>query len=205
MAEVVETQNVDTGAQATGNTDEGQNNQNIDFTPITSKEELDKLIQSEADKRVTQGIKTAQTKWEQEYAQKIEDAKEEASKLAKMNADEKARYALEKREKEMAEKEKEYARKELKLTTIDILNERKLPIDFVDFIMTTDAETTKANIDSFEKLWQAKLEEAVNGKLKGSTPKSGSGTTLTKESIKNMSAAEINANWDAVQKVMNQK
>lgn len=205
MADVTETQNVDTGAAATDNTVEGQNNQNNDFIPITSKEELDKLIQSEADKRVTQGIKIAQAKWEQEYATKIEDAKQEAAKLAKMNADEKAKYELEKREKEIADKEKEYARRELKLTTIGILNERKLPIDFVDFIMTADAETTKANIDSFETLWQSKLEEAVNGKLKGSTPKSGSGATLTRESIAKMSAAEINANWEAVQKVMNQK
>ena len=51
-----------------------------------TEEELQKLIQSESDKRVTQAMKTAEQKWQREYEKKLEDEKSEAEKLAKMSA-----------------------------------------------------------------------------------------------------------------------
>ncbi len=163
------------GQQGTGEGQQNDQNQNQNQLQLpTTVEDLQKLLQSETDKRVTQALQTAQQKWETDFSQKIEDAKAEAAKLAKMTQDEKAKFELEKRETLLQQREAEIAKKDLKLATIDILKEKQLPIDFVDFIMTADAETTKANIDGFEKLWQAKLEEVVNDKLKGKTPKAGS-------------------------------
>lgn len=173
------------------------------FMPITSQEDLEKLLQSETDKRVTQALRTAQAKWEADESQKIEEAKAEAAKLAKMSQDEKAHFELEKRENALKEREAELAKKDLKLATIDILKDKQLPIDFVEFIMASNADTTKSNIESFERLWQTKLEEAVNVRLKGFTPRAGQLAGLTKSDIEKMSPVEINARWDEIRSTLN--
>jgi hypothetical protein len=138
-------------------------------------EELQKLLQSEADKRVSGALKTAQEKWELDYKTKLEAEKAEAEKLAKMSAAEKAEALLAKTQKDIADREKAIAQKELKLETINILNEKKLPITFADILLGDDAEKTKGNVDTFDKAFREAVEAAVNERLKGNPPKGGSG------------------------------
>jgi hypothetical protein len=138
-------------------------------------EELQKLLQSEADKRVSGALKTAQEKWELDYKTKLEAEKAEAEKLAKMSATEKAEALLAKTQKDIADREKAIAQKELKLETINILNEKKLPITFADVLLGEDAEKTKGNVDTFEKAFREAVETAVNERLKGNPPKGGAG------------------------------
>jgi hypothetical protein len=138
-------------------------------------EELQKLLQSTADKRVTDALKTAQEKWELDYKTKLEAEKAEAEKLAKMSATEKAEALLAKTQKDIADREKAIAQKELKLETINILNEKKLPITFADVLLGEDADKTKANVDTFDKAFREAVEAAVNERLKGNPPKGGSG------------------------------
>jgi hypothetical protein len=135
-----------------------------------TKEELEKLLQSEADRRVTGALKTAKEKWEADYEAKVEAEKAEAEKLAKMTASEKEKHLLEKQKSELAEKEKTIAAREMKLTKIDIFSEKKLPIKLVDFVQGDTADEVKANIDTFEKEWRSAIDEAVNEKLKGKSP-----------------------------------
>jgi hypothetical protein len=138
-------------------------------------EELQKLLQSEADKRVSGALKTAQEKWEVDYKTKLEAEKAEAEKLAKMSATEKAEALLAKTQKDIADREKAIAQKELKLETINILNEKKLPITFADVLLGEDAEKTKGNVDTFDKAFREAVEAAVNERLKGNPPKGGAG------------------------------
>jgi hypothetical protein len=135
-----------------------------------TKEELEKLLQSEADRRVTGALQTAKEKWEADYQAKIEAEKAEAEKLAKMTASEKEKHLLEKQKNQLAEKEKTIAAREMKLTKIDIFAEKKLPIKLVDYIPGDTAEEVKTNIDTFEKEWRSAIDEAVNEKLKGKSP-----------------------------------
>ncbi|WP_202967987.1 capsid assembly scaffolding protein Gp46 family protein, partial [Clostridium perfringens] len=67
----------------------------------------DKRHQSEFDKRVAKALETAKSKWEMEKATELENAKTEAEKLAKMNAEQKAKYAEEKRIAELEKREKD--------------------------------------------------------------------------------------------------
>ena len=135
-----------------------------------TKEELEALLQSEADRRVTGALKTAQEKWEADYKAKLEAEKAEAEKLAKMTAQEKEKHLLEKQKLDIASKEREIALREMKLTKIDIFAEKKLPIKLVDYVQGETAEEVKVNIDTFEKEWRAAIDEAVNERLKGKSP-----------------------------------
>ncbi|MEZ2715419.1 DUF4355 domain-containing protein [Niallia circulans] len=185
------TQGTDTG---TGQ-GQGQNNPNPDgdkgaIELPKSEEELKKLLQSESDKRVTDALKTAQAKWEADYKQKLESEKAEAEKLAKMTAAEKEQALLDKQKKEIEDRERAIQQKELKLETINILNEKKLPITFADLLLAEDADKTKGNVDTFEKAFREAVDAAVTERLKGNTP--GSGSTNPSAVNYGQKAAEAN-------------
>lgn len=148
-----------------------------------TKEELEKYLQSESDKRVSGALKTAQEKWAKEYEQKLETEKKEAERLAKMTAAEKEKAIFEKQKGDLAKKEQEIALKEMKFEAVKILSDKKLPISFVDMLATNDADKTKENIDNFEKAFKAALSQAVDERIKASStaPKTGSTVDLSKE------------------------
>lgn len=157
-----------------GNDGDNQNKEpNNDPNKTYTQEELDKLIQSEADKRVSSALETARTKWEKEYQEKLEREKKEAERLANLSAEEKEKELLEKTKRDIEERERTIKLKELKLDAIDILVEKKLPVKFADMLLKDDAESTMDNIKLFEKEWQEAIDAAVTEKLKGKSPKLG--------------------------------
>lgn len=173
-----------------GGGDDPNGNPNKDPNKTYTQEELDKLLQAEADKRVTEALNTARTKWKSELETEINKKLEEAEKLFKMTEEEKQKHLLSEKEKEIAKKENEIAVRELKLTAIDILNEKKLPITMVDMLLPADlsAETTKTNIETFEKAFRDEVQKAVDERLKSTAPGAGNGDG-SKNDITSIAAA----------------
>lgn len=171
---------------------------NVDGKTYT-EEELKAKLQSETDKRVTEALKTAQSKWQKEYEEKLQKEKSEAEKLAKMTADERAKAEFEK-EREKFEKDREkFYRDQLELETVKELSKQGLDTEFSSFLMGKDAESTNNNIKLFKEKFDSAIENAVNERLKGKTPKTtDKQNTLTFEALKGMSIDEINANWDSI-------
>lgn len=138
---------------------------------VLTAEEFEKKLQAEADKRVTSALKTAQQKWEVDYQKRLDAERKEAEKLAKLSEEERSRVLEDKREKELEERERTIYRKELEIAAIKILDGKKLPVKFASLFLGKDAEETHANIETFEKEWHTMIEEQVNERLKGITPK----------------------------------
>ena len=156
-----------------GATGEGAGDNN---TPETfTKEEVDKMLQSETDKRVSEAIKTSKSKWQEEFKSKIEQERKEAERLAKLSSDEKRQEELKKKNEEISQKESELRKRELKLDTINVLSEKQLPVEFSDFLMGNDAEATNVNIKRFGEAFSKSIESAVNERLRGNSPKGGQG------------------------------
>lgn len=140
----------------------------------------DKAYQSEFDKRVAKALETAKGKWETDYQSKIEEAKTEAEKLAKMNADQKAEYESQKKLDELAKREKDITTRELKAAAYETLAEKGLPKELVEILNYSDAETCNKSIESVEKAFQSAVEKTVNEKLRGKeVPKGGQGNNTT--------------------------
>lgn len=139
--------------------------------------------QEDVDKIVSTRLSREKSKWEKEYNEKLESEKKEAERLAKMTAAEKEKAIFEKKKSELDAKEKEMALKEMKFEAVKILNDRELPIEFVDMLATTDADKTKSNIDAFDKAFKAALSKAVDARIKASstTPKAGNTVDLSKQ------------------------
>lgn len=156
-------------------TDETENedvkNQYKEEDKTYTQEELDKLLQSETDRRVTEALKTSRAKWEKEYKEKLEKEKKEAERLSKLSADEREKEILKQKEEELEEKEQAIRLRELQLDTIEILAEENLPVGFAEFLIKDNAETTNDNIKKFKKEWQKAISNAVDERIKGKSPK----------------------------------
>lgn len=171
----------------TENINVNENTETVDQSTETktyTQEEVLKLIQSEADKRVSQALKTQQKKHDRELSlSKLDDNEREKA----MKDDRIAEL-----EKQLAEFNIERNRSELKT----VLSSRGLSAEFADLInITDDIEASQAKIDALDKLFKAAVRTEVEKRLAGNAPRGNTGATaaITKDSAKKMSIAEMNA------------
>lgn len=140
-----------------------------------TQEEFDKQLQSEADKRVTEALKTAKAKWESDYKDKLKKEKDEAARLAKMSAEDRAKEEFEKQKQDFEAERKQFERDRLELQVKKDLNEQGLNESFSSFLIGEDADSSLANIKAFKSAWDKALSDAVKEKLKGEPPKASPG------------------------------
>ena len=129
------------------------------------------FTQADVDKMISERLARQQKKFEAE--------KEEAAKLAKMNADQKAEYAAKKREEELTAREKAIQEKELRYTALNILEEKKLPTQLIDCLNLSSAESCNKSIESIQKAWTEALTAAVDARLKSNPPAYSGGNKET--------------------------
>ena len=176
MDENLKTQNtgVDTNDTSTTGTE----------TKTYTQEEVDKMLQSEVDRRITSALK--------KQAKSNEAKIKEAQKLAQMNESEKFQYELEQREKAIAEKEKALALAENKNIASQILADKGLSLSLVDFVIAEDAETMNSNIRLLEKAFKDSVKREVEKRLGSSAPKKNLPVeeTITKEKAMKMGIRE---------------
>ena len=172
--------NTNTGAEVTATENVKVNEEVKTYT----QEEVDKLLQQEADRRVTSALK--------KQAEKFEREKAESEKLRDMDEQQRKEYEYEKKVKELENKEREFNLMQNKLEASKIMGEHGLPVSFVDYIVAEDAETMMANITNFETQWKAAVADAVSARIAQPAPKGSnvSQTGLTKEAFKKMSLAQ---------------
>ncbi len=131
------------------------------------------FTQSELDSIIEKRLNKERVKWEK----KVKEEADEAARMAQMSEAEKQEALFQKRVKELEEREEAFNQQQKALQHDKMLNEtskqlvdRGLPLDFADKLMADTAEGTLANIDAFEKQWQAAINNAVDSRIKGSTP-----------------------------------
>lgn len=137
--------------------------------PLSFDEILgDKTYQAEFDRRVQKALDTAKAKWEADEQTK----RTEAEKLAKMDAEQKAKYELKKANEERDSAIAKLNAYELKNTAIKIAQEKGLDITLLEDIdfSKQNAETITTIIDTKKAVFDKALEKAMNEKYKESTP-----------------------------------
>lgn len=168
------------------------NNNDQDKPKTFTQEDVDKIVQG----RIAKERKS----WQKE----LEAQKTEAEKLAGMTESQKKKYQEEKKLKNLDDREAAVTRRELTAQAKDTLADKGLPIEFADILNYKDAESCNSSIEVVEKVFQNAVEKAVEERIKGGKPpkRVPGDKGITVESIKEMSPAEINANWDEVQRVL---
>ena len=169
-----------------GDGGEGQQPQTMPTVEI--KENQDNVDKSEIkptdviDAKITKAITEAQKTWEADlkkreaaYKKELERQKKEAERLSKLSDEERQKVEIENGRKELEIKEKELQRKELMLEMTKVLAERKIPVQFMEYLIADDNESTLERIKIFEKEYKAAIEAGVNEKLKGKAPQAAGG------------------------------
>ncbi|HFI0700764.1 TPA: DUF4355 domain-containing protein [Streptococcus suis] len=126
--------------------------------------------QAEVTEMIQQNVNRAVAKAHKDAEEQFQNKQDEAKKLAKMNAEDKQNYLLDKREQDLADREAEITRRELTAEAKTILSERGLPIELVDVVNLADADSVRDSIDSIQKTWEAAVLKGVADKTKGSAP-----------------------------------
>ena len=102
--------------------------------------------QAEFDRRVGKALETSRSKMQAELNTKVQEAVTEAEKMAKMNAEQKAQYEREKKEKEIADREAALTKRELTATAKEQLAEKGLPVSLAAVLNYSNAEECSASI-----------------------------------------------------------
>lgn len=133
-----------------------------------SKQELKSEI--DIDAKINEALAKAQKSFEETLRKRAAAAKKEAERLSKLSDEERQKAEIENGRKELELREKELQRKELMLEMTKVLAERKIPVQFMEYLIAEDNESTLKRITDFEKEYKAAIESAVNDKPKGKAP-----------------------------------
>ena len=128
------------------------------------------FTQEDFDKQLSKTLADKEAKLEKRMKEQLQKELEERERLAKLSAEEKEAEERKKREQETAAKEREITLRENRADARELLQEKKISTELVDFVVDIDAEKTKENIDNLEKAFTKAVEQGVADKLKGKTP-----------------------------------
>lgn len=162
---------------ASGTDTKPTENQNTDKEPGKDTKAEPKYTDDDVDKIVKRKLAEAEKKKQKEV--------DEAKKLAEMDAQQKAEYERDKIQKELDEYKRKDALAEMSKTARKMLADDGITVsdDLLSMMVTTDAASTKAAIDGFKKLFKESVESAVKARLRGETPRRGTGGEPTLSEI----------------------
>lgn len=151
--------------------------------------------------KINEAVKIALAKAKKDWQKEAEKKAKEQKRLEQLSADERAKEELKQAQKDLAAKEEELTRKELKLEMNKVLAERGIPLQFMDYLIDKDSESTLKRITDFEKEFKKAVKTAVDEKLKGKAPITGGGNPGGKADGKKT----VSAFFDAIYKNQTRK
>lgn len=165
-----------TADPATAAADQGNASVKEEEKPATAAEPEKKYSDADLD-RIVKGKKA---EWKKELEKEVEATKaaeREAAKLEKMDAQQKAEYKAAQLQKELDEYKRKDTLAEMSKTARKMLSDEGISVsdELLSMLVTTDAEKTKAAVDGFKKLFTETVESKVKDRLRGETPKAGTG------------------------------
>ena len=149
-----------------------------------TEEEVQALLQREADRRVSSALKKQRKEFENKMA--------EADRLKAMDDSQRKEYEYNQKLQELEQREKDFAVAQNKLEATKVMANRGLPVEFVDYIVAEDAETMLENINVFERAFKSAVSDAVSKKISNPSPKQGAvqQTGMTREDFKKLNISQ---------------
>ena len=155
-----------------------------------SSEESKESEKKYSDKEVNEIVEKKYAKWKAEEAKRVS----EAERLANMSAEEKKAEELKTLQEKLAKLEAEQVKTELGKQASILLKESDIDAtqDILDFVVGSDAESTKANIEKFKSIIESQVKAREISKGTGKTPdKFGNGGEKLTEIQKKLAKYKI--------------
>ena len=167
-----------TGAESNGSGASGEGTQGNEGDQGASGNTFENFLkdgknQAEFDRRVSKAIETAlgnaKVKWQEDADQKAE----EAAKVAKMNAEQKQQYEMDKLKRVNERLQAESVKNQLSRNAAGVLSDKGIEAtqEVLDFVVGADEADTNARIDTLVKIVESQLKKAEIARATGTTPK----------------------------------
>ena len=128
-------------------------------------------------------------KSEQAIKEAVAQAIAEERRQAQLTADEREKEAKAKQDAELKAREDAITLRERRLMAQELLSQKHIPIDLVDFVVDLDETKTKENIEKLAKTYNKSVENGVTDKLKGTPPTDFSNTNTNTDKPKKVMSA----------------
>lgn len=138
------------------------------------------FTQEELEKTLSERLKREREKADKQLADRLKKEREDWERQAQLSAEEKEAEARKRQAEETQAREREITLRENRAEARELLQERNISTGLVDFVVDVDPEKTKENITNLEKTYLKAVEDGVNDRLKGQTPKEKSTQTTQK-------------------------
>lgn len=146
----------------------------VPTTPVDTNNEVNKggksFTQADMDNLAGKIRGEEKAKNDQAIKDAVANAIAEYERQAKLTQEEKDKEARTKRETELKEREDSITLRERRIQAQELLSQKNIPIDLVDFVVDLDESKTKDNIDKLAKTYNKSVETGVTDKLKGKPP-----------------------------------
>ena len=156
-------------------------NGNNDAGKVFSQADMDNLagkIRGEEKRKTEQAIKDA-----------VAQAIAEERRQAQLTADEREKEAKARQDAELKAREDNITLRERRLMAQELLSQKHIPIDLVDFVVDLDESKTKDNIERLAKTYNKSVENGVTDKLKSTPPTDFSNTNTNTDKPKKVTSA----------------
>lgn len=175
---------------------EAQERQRPDFESLLRE---DREYQAACDRKVSQALATARANWEREKAAALEAARAGYQADAEALAQER----LAGQRAELERQRRDFAARLRQVEVARALQERGLDARFAPYLTGADEAESTQRVETFAKLFQEALAQAVSGRMRGGAPRAPEqAPALTRESLHGMSRQEINRRWPQVSNLL---
>lgn len=168
----------------------------LDFEELLRR---DREYQSACDRKVAQALATARSNWEREQQA------QEGQRRAALETELEQRLAQER--SALEGQRQDFQRRMRQVAVAEALQQRGLDAGFAPWLTGETEEECEQRLDRFTDLFQTALSQAVAGRMRGAEPPRAPRIPqgLTRETLRGMSAREINGHWDQVAQALKQR
>ena len=168
-----------------------------------TQEEVDQMIA----KRIAREAKKIEAEKQKAYQAQLEAELKESERLMQMNEADRLKAKAEKERKQFEEEKrmfneqmKAFEQQKIRNQTMQMLDERKIPVALAQFITSENADEIMDNVNTFQKCFDEAVEQVVAERLKGKSPSTSTvaKNTFSMEQLRGMSVEEINKNWASI-------
>lgn len=138
---------------------------------------------------VSQRLKEVKDKHDETVKNAVAQAIAEERRQAKLTEEEREKEAKTRREAEIKQREEQLLLRENRITAKELLSQKNIPIDLVDFVVDLDESRTKENIEKLAKTYNKSVETGVTDKLKSTPPTDFSNSNTNTEKSKKIYSA----------------
>ncbi len=128
------------------------------------------FTQEELESTLSERLKREREKADKAMADKLKAEREDWERQAKLTAEEKEAEERKKREEQTTAREREITLRENRAEARELLQEKSISSDLVEFVVDVDLDKTKDNIANLEKAFTKAVEAGIADRMKGKTP-----------------------------------